>query len=233
MHFGCDQLSLFSLDSSGERGYWQYLAICNIPNLKKGNHQIFLTKFQVSIIFLSFYLLDCWRNLFSHCKTICCVSSVWEGLIGRMSSANIYINCPAVSFQRSGFIAEPQRGLHQPITKLINNPSHHFHTLCILRPRFLAVLSIKGASEKNAIFYFYSARANWPTHKISDFSEPPFMFFAYNFSNIWHMWSNPKINHKLLTVLYHLKKQWTFFDEKWAHNDHLLLNISNSLYFHS
>ena len=26
---------------------------------------------------------------------------------------------------------------------------------------------------------------------------------------------------------------WQFFDEKWAQNDHLLLNISNSLYFHS
>ena len=177
MHFGCDQLSLFSLDSSGERGYWQYLAICNIPNLKKGNHQIFLTKFQVSIIFLSFYLLDCWRNLFSHCKTICCVSSVWEGLIGRMSSANIYINCPAVSFQRSGFIAEPQRGLHQPITKLINNPSHHFHTLCILRPRFLAVLSIKGASEKNAIFCFFSQHGLIGNHtKFQTSQNPPSCF---------------------------------------------------------
>ena len=90
-----------------------------------------------------------------------------------------------------------------------------------------------GLWEKRYFLLFFSARANWPTHKISDFSEPPFMFFANNFSNIWHIWSNPKIDHKMLTVWHHLKKKWTFFDEKWAHNDHLLLNISNSLYFHS
>ena len=58
------------------------------------------------------------------------------------------------------------------------------------------------------------------------------MFFANNLSNIWQIWSNPNINHKLLAVLHHLKKKWTFFDEKWARNDYLLLNISNFYYFH-
>ena len=58
---------------------------------------------------------------------------------------------------------------------------------------------MKGASEKNEIFYFFPSRATWPMHKSLDFSDPP-CFFANNFYNIWHIWSNPKINHKLEMV---------------------------------
>ena len=41
-----------------------------------------------------------------------------------------------------------------------------------------------GLWEKCYFQIFCSARANWPTHKISDFSDPPFMFFVNNFTNI-------------------------------------------------
>ena len=60
-----------------------------------------------------------------------------------------------------------------------------------------------GFYEKRYFLSFISARAKWPTHKISDFTEPPFMFFVNNFSNIWHKWSDPNINNKLLEVLHH------------------------------
>ena len=42
--------------------------------------------------------------------------------------------------------------------------------------------------EKCYFLLFFSARPNWWTHKISDFSDPTFMFFANNFANIWHIW---------------------------------------------
>ena len=32
--------------------------------------------------------------------------------------------------------------------------------------------------NKKLFSTFFSAQANWPTHKISDFTDPPFMFLA-------------------------------------------------------
>ena len=45
-----------------------------------------------------------------------------------------------------------------------------------------------GLWQKCYFLLFFLAQADWPTHKISDLSDPPFMFFANNFANIWHIW---------------------------------------------
>ena len=42
-----------------------------------------------------------------------------------------------------------------------------------------------GLWQKCYFLLFLLAQADWPTHKISDLSDPPFMFFANNFANIW------------------------------------------------
>ena len=95
----------------------------------------------------------------------------------------------------------------------------------ILKKYLDDICPIKGASEKNAIFYFFSRHKLIGQHtKMSDFSDPPScFFFANRFSNIWNIWWSPNINHKLLVVLHHLKKKWFFFYEKWVQNYHLLL----------
>ena len=72
--------------------------------------------------------------------------------------------------------------------------------------------------------FLYRVIFRWPS---------PLIFFVNNFSNISHISSNPKINHKLFVVLHHLTKKWTFVHEKWAQNDQLLSIISNSLSFYS
>ena len=58
-----------------------------------------------------------------------------------------------------------------------------------------------GLRQKNYFLLFFSARANWLTHRISDLSDPPFMFFANNFSNIWH-------NFPLFPLLTHSAMIW-------------------------
>ena len=62
-----------------------------------------------------------------------------------------------------------------------------------LKEIFGRYLPLEGGLWQKCYFQiFCSAWANWPTHKISDLSDPPFMFFANNFANIWCIWSNPK-----------------------------------------
>ena len=87
-----------------------------------------------------------------------------------------------------------------------------------------------GLRRKRYFLLFFSAQPNWPTHKISDWSDPPFMFFANNLSNIWHIWLNPNINHKHLAVLHHLRNE-RFSMKNYRKIIIYFENISNSLYW--
>ena len=82
-----------------------------------------------------------------------------------------------------------------------------------------------GFWEKCNFQIFCSARANWPTHKISDFSDPPFMFFCELLYKYLKNMIKPKINHKLFRVWHHLKKVWMFLDHNWMCNKVLNLKF--------
>ena len=92
---------------------------------------------------------------------------------------------------------------------------------------------MKGASDKIVIFYFFfSAHPNWWTHKISDFSDPPFHVFCKLLCKYLSYLIRPKINHKLLAVWHHLKKVWMISDERWRRTNVLLLKTFDLLNFH-
>ena len=68
-----------------------------------------------------------------------------------------------------------------------------------LKKYLVYICPMKGGSVQNVIFYFFSAWANWPTYKISDFTDPPptLCVFVDNFSNIWRQLPT-QINQKKL-----------------------------------
>ena len=62
-----------------------------------------------------------------------------------------------------------------------------------LKEIFGRYLPHEGGLRQNCYFLlFFSAHPNWWTHKISDLTDPPFMFFANNLANICRIRSNPK-----------------------------------------
>ena len=63
-----------------------------------------------------------------------------------------------------------------------------------------------GLAEKCYPLLFFSAQAYWPTHKISELRDPPLIFFAITFSNIWR-----KKWIKNIFCLASLKREIIFF----------------------
>ena len=116
----------------------------------------------------------------------------------------------------------------------LKNDYKYFMTYC-LKKYLVDICPMKGAVRKMLFSTFFSARANWPTQKIqtSQTPPPPSRFLQITFCKYFTYMIKPKINHKLLAVLHHLKKKWTLFDKKSVQNDNLLLNIQTPLYFRS
>ena len=78
---------------------------------------------------------------------------------------------------------------------------------------------------------FFSARPNCSIHKILDFPDQPFMFFANMCTNIWLILYKKNIWNKALVVVDKPDVEFLDLDQNWAKTRSLLLKTFISLIF--